>query len=56
MAPATLKPEKARLMPKDKTERDGDVATAMRFLSIAARGHPDPASRETAARELARLS
>jgi len=30
VAPAALKPEKAKLMPKGKTERDGDVATTRR--------------------------
>lgn len=38
------------------SRRDGDLATARRLLAIAAERHPDPASRELAARELARIA
>ena len=37
------------------SRRDGDIPTARSFLRVAERGHPDPASRELATRELARL-
>ena len=37
------------------SRRDGDVSTARSFLRIAERGHPDPASRAIATRELDRL-
>ena len=37
------------------SRRDGDGPAARSYLAIAAEGHPDPVSRETAARELERL-